>query len=56
MKTTGSFPLVSCLRDKKLLKLCFFSIPEDFVAAKEILSQMKYYDNISEQIREKIMT
>ncbi|XP_028400285.1 iron-sulfur cluster co-chaperone protein HscB-like [Dendronephthya gigantea] len=28
---------------------------EDFLAAKEILSKMKYYDNISEQIREKIM-
>ena len=30
-------------------------ISEDFDAAKEILSKMKYYDNISEQIREKMM-
>ena len=30
-------------------------ISEDFDAAKEILSKMKYYDNISKQIREKMM-
>jgi glutaredoxin-related protein len=30
-------------------------ISGDFVGAKDILSRMKYYDNINEQIREELM-
>ena len=58
----GSEDTLSKLRCqiKDNLELCTINASrafgkQDFVAAKETLSKMKYYDNINEQLREKLM-
>lgn len=37
------------------LNICHLTFTGDIATAKEILLKMKYYDNINEQIKEKLL-